>query len=150
MRGNAGVWAGVFLLAVSGVLMQQSLQLDYANSLGPGPGFLPRWLSGILMVVTLLYLWDSLRNEVIRVADLWPTGDARIDIALMLIGLVVFALIVETAGFVVAGSQLIFLMTMRRFRWHYALVASVGISVILLLAFQKLLGVALPVNDFGW
>ena len=150
MKGNAGVWAGVALLVFSGVLLQQSLQLEYANSLGPGPGFLPRWLSGILMAVTLLYLWDSIRHEVIRVADLWPKGDARYDIGLMLLGLVLFALLVETTGFVIAGSQLIFLMTVRKFRWQYSAVASVGIAVTLLLAFEKLLGVALPVNEFGW
>ena len=150
MRRNAGVWAGVFLLVVAGVLMQQSLRLDYANMLGPGPGFLPRWLSGILMVVSLCYLWDSVRNEVIPLSELWPVGKAQIDIGLMLLGLVVFALIVESLGFVVASSQLILLMTVRRFRWPLALLASVGISVALLFAFQKLLGVALPVNDWGW
>ena len=150
MRRNAGVWAGVFLLVVAGVLMQQSLRLDYANMLGPGPGFLPRWLSGILMIVSLCYLWDSVRNEVIPLSELWPVGKAQVDIGLMLLGLVVFALIVESLGFVVAASQLIFLMTVRRFRWPLALLASIGISVALLLAFQKLLGVALPVNDWGW
>ena len=150
MRRNAGVWAGVFLLVVAGVLMQQSLRLDYANMLGPWPGFLPRWLSGILMIVSLCYLWDSVRNEVIPLSELWPVGKAQVDIGLMLLGLVVFALIVESLGFVVAASQLIFLMTVRRFRWPLALLASIGISVALLLAFQKLLGVALPVNDWGW
>lgn len=150
MKGNAGVWAAVFLLLVSGVLLQQSLQLDYANSLGPGPGFLPRWLSGILIVVTLAYLWDSIRHETVRVADLLPVGNARVDMALMLTGLVLFALFVETVGFVLAGSQLIFLMTVRKFHWLRALLTAVAVSVALLFVFQRFLGVALPVNDFGW
>ena len=140
----------VFLLAFSGLLFQQSLKLDYYNSLGPGPGFLPLWLSGVLFVVTLFYLWDSLRNEVISLGELLPPGSALPDIGLMLLGLCLFALFVEQIGFVLAGTQLVFLMTVRKFKWYYALAGAALASIILLLAFQKLLGVALPVNDFGW
>ena len=68
----------------------------------------------------------------------------------VLIGLCLFALLVETIGFVLAASQLIFLMTVRKFRWYKALPSAIAISIVLLLAFQKLLGVFLPVNDFGW
>ncbi len=150
MIKNAGVWAGVILLAYSAVLFQQSLLLDYYNPLGPGPGFLPLWLSGLLFIVSLLYIWDSIKREVIRLAELLPTGDARLDILLMLTGLCLFALLVETIGFVAAGSQLIFLMTFRKFKWYYALPTSILVAVLLLLAFQKLLGVSLPVNDLGW
>lgn len=150
MIKNAGVWAGAVLLAFSGLLFQQSLKLDYYNMLGPGPGFLPLWLSGILFAVSLFYIWDSIRNEVIDLSDLIPHRKALPDIALMLTGLVIFALLVEWIGFVLASSQLVFLMTFRNFKWQYALPTSVAVSVTLLLAFQKLLGVSLPVNDFGW
>lgn len=53
-------------------------------------------------------------------------------------------------GFVIAATQLVFLMTVRKFRWYYALPAALIVAVLLLLAFQTLLGVALPVNGFGW
>ncbi|WP_263770493.1 tripartite tricarboxylate transporter TctB family protein [Propionivibrio soli] len=151
---NAGVWAGVCLLAYSGVLFQQSLTLNYSNPMGPGPGFLPLWLSGILFVVSLCYIWDSAKSaaqdESVKLADLWPPAHARADIFLMLGGLCIFALVVETVGFVVAATQLIFLMTMRKFKWYFALASSVLVAVLLLVAFQTLLGVSLPVNDFGW
>lgn len=150
MIKNAGIWAGIILLAFSGVLFQQSLALDYYNMLGPGPGFLPRWLSGLLAAVALCYLWDSLKNNVVTLGDLVPDHHAIPDIALMLTGLCLFALSVETIGFVLASSQLLFLMTVRKFRWYLALPSAIAISIVLLLAFQKLLGVFLPVNDFGW
>lgn len=147
---NAGVWAGAFLLVFSGLLFQQSLKLDYYNSLGPGPGFLPLWLSGLLFVITLLYIWDSLKNEVIALGSLLPHHGALPDIGLMLLGLCLFALFVEQIGFVLAGTQLVFLMTVRKFKWYYALGGAALAAVFLLLAFQKFLGVSLPVNDFGW
>lgn len=150
MIKNAGVWAGAVLLAYSAVLFQQSFQLDYYNPYGPGPGFLPRWLSAMLFVVSVVYIWESVKGEVIRLVDLLPPGDARLDVALMLIGLCLFALLVDDIGFVLAGTQLVFLMTVRKFKWYYALPASLLIAVVLLVSFQKLLGVSLPVNDFGW
>jgi len=147
---NAGVWTGAFVLAFSAVLFQQSFQLDYYNPYGPGPGFLPRWLGVLLFIVSVIYIWESVKGEVIRLAQLLPQGDARFDVALMLTGLCLFALLVDDIGFVLAGTQLMFLMTVRKFKWYYALPASLLIAVLLLVAFQKLLGVSLPVNDFGW
>lgn len=147
---NAGVWAGAVLLAFSAVLFQQSFQLDYYNPLGPGPGFLPLWLSVLLFVVSVFYIIDSLKGECIELAHLLPPGDARCDIALMLTGLCLFAWFVEDVGFVIAATQLVFLMTVRRFKWYYALPAAIFVAVLLLVAFQTLLGVSLPVNDFGW
>ena len=150
MIKNAGVWAGVALLAYSALLFQQSFLLDYYNPYGPGPGFLPRWLSALLFIVALFYIWDSIKGEIIKLSVLLPHGGARADVALMLTGLCLFALFVEDIGFVLAGTQLVFLMTVRKFKWYYALPISVFVAVLLLVAFQTLLGVSLPVNDFGW
>ena len=138
------------LLAYSALLFQQSFQLDYYNPYGPGPGFLPRWLAVFLFIVSVVYIGDSIKGEVIKLAQLLPEGDARADVALMLIGLCLFALFVESIGFVLAATQLVFLMTLRKFKWYYALPCSAGVAILLLLAFQTLLGVSLPVNDLGW
>lgn len=147
---SAGVWAGIGLLAYSAVLFQQSFLLDYYNPYGPGPGFLPRWLSLLLFIVSAAYVWESIKSPDISLADLLPHDGARLDVALMLIGLCLFALLVESIGFVLAGTQLLFLMTFRKFKWYYALPGSVVVSVVLLVLFEKTLGVSLPVNDFGW
>lgn len=150
MIKNAGVWAGLALLAYSAILFQQSFLLDYYNPFGPGPGFLPRWLSILLFIVSLFYIKDSIKGEVIKLSALLPHSDALADVALMLTGLCLFALFVEDVGFVIAATQLVFLMTVRRFKWYYALPAAIFVAVLLLVAFQTLLGVSLPVNDFGW
>ena len=138
------------MLIYSTILFYQSLSLDYSNQLGPGPGFMPLWISGILFVVTLLYIWESLKGKVILVSEIFPRGGALRDIVWMLGGLCVLALVIEYVGFCVSSSLLLFVMTRRKYKWYYALPTSIAVSVLILLVFQNLLGVPLPVNEFGW
>lgn len=150
MLANAGVWVSIVLLIYSAGMFFQSLTLDYANQLGPGSGFLPLWISGILFLVTLSYLWQSVRGEGISIREIIPSGSARHDIVYMLTGLCLFALTVEHIGFSSAGSVLIGLMIVRKYKWYYAIPAAVGISFLVSAIFQNLLGVPLPVNEYGW
>ena len=147
---NAGVWAGIVVMLFAGTIFYQAFSLDYSTALGPGPGFFPRWLSGILIIATLCYIWDSLKNGAISTRDILPAGRPLQDILIMMAGLILFAVTVSYFGFVISGTLLLFLMFMRQYRWYMALCISLGISVILLVTFQSLLGVSLPVNDFGW
>jgi putative tricarboxylic transport membrane protein len=147
---NAGVWAGIVILVYAITIFYQSFSLDYSTRLGPGPGFFPRWLSGGLIALTLMYIWDSAKNTIISSSDLWPKGRALGTILSMLGGLVIFTTIVDYSGFVIAGSILLFAMFIRDYKWYTALGASVAIAVLLLFVFQSLLGVTLPVNEFGW
>lgn len=147
---NAGVWAGIFLLVYCGIMFFQSLSLDYANQLGPGPGFMPLWLSGIFTVIVLMYIGESVKNGAISISEIFPRGSALRDILWMIGGLCVFALVVEYIGFSAAGSMLVFVMTMHKYKWYYALPASIAVSAFVLFIFQTLLGVPLPVNEFGW
>jgi len=147
---NAGIWAGSIILLYAIIIFYQSFSLDYSTRLGPGPGFFPRWLSGGLILLTLMYIWDCAKNNKVSTSELWPKGRALGTILSMLGGLVVFTVIVNTTGFVIAGSILLFAMFIRDYKWYYALSASVAIAVLFLFVFQSLLGVSLPVNEFGW
>ncbi len=147
---NAGLWAGIVILIYAVTIFYQSLSLEYMISVGPGPGFFPRWLSGSLILTTCCYLWDVIKKNELSLRDLLPEGRAVGNMAAMLIGLVIFTLIVNYTGFVVAGSILLFAMFSRDFRWHYALISAVLVSILLFVVFQTLLGVSLPTNDFGW
>lgn len=147
---KAGVWAGIALLAFAATIFYQSLSLDYSTPLGPGPGFFPRWLSGLLIALTLVYIASELRNSTIAISEVFPSGEALGKTLAMLGGLIVFMLIVSYAGFVISGSILMTAMLIKDFKWHTALAISLAVSVSLLFLFQTLLGVTLPVNDFGW
>ena len=147
---KAGVWAGIATLLFASVILYQSFSLDYYTPLGPGPGFFPRWLSGLLIFLTLIYLVDSVRQEGILLAELLPGGKPQQAIISTVCGLLLFPVVVEYLGFVASSSILMFIMFIRDFKWYKALGISVSISVLLFVVFQTLLGVSLPVNDFGW
>lgn len=147
---KAGVWAGVILLVYAATIFYQSLSMDYTTRLGPGPGFFPLWLSGILIIFTLFYIIDSAKKDIVLITDILPRGQARWNILLTVTGLIVFPIIVSFFGFVVSASILLFIMFVRDYKWYTALGISVALSVLILVVFQSLLGVSLPVNDFGW
>lgn len=147
---KAGVWAGIITLVYAIIIFQQSLSLEYSTRLGPGPGFFPLWLSGILIVLTLCYIVDSIRHDVIKVSEILPGGKASQNIVSTVAGLILFPIVVSYLGFVISATMLQFIMFVRDFKWYTALGISVSISVMLLVVFQSLLGVSLPVNDFGW
>ena len=147
---KAGVWAGIITLIYAITIFQQSLSLEYSTRLGPGPGFFPLWLSGILIVLTLLYIVDSLRHDMVKVSEILPGGSASKSILATVTGLILFPIVVPYLGFVISATLLQFIMFIRDFKWYTALSISLAVSVIILLVFQSLLGVSLPVNDFGW
>lgn len=147
---NAGVWSGSIILLFASVIFYQALSLDYSTPLGPGPGFFPRWLGGLLAILAVAYIWDSIKNEVITISDMLPGGKALGNIVATLLGMVLFLAVVSSTGFVVAGTMLLFIMFVREYKWYTAFGVSFGISLLLLIVFQSILGVSLPVNEFGW
>lgn len=147
---KAGVWAGILTLIYAIIIFQQSLSLDYSTKLGPGPGFFPLWLSGILIVLTLLYIVDSIKHDVVKLSEILPGGQAGRNIISTVGGLIIFPIVVPYLGFVVSATILQFIMFVRDFKWYIALGISAVVSIILFFVFQSLLGVTLPVNDFGW
>lgn len=147
---NAGVWSGSIILVFASVIFYQALSLDYSTPLGPGPGFFPRWLGGLLAILAVAYIWDSMKNEVITISEMLPEGKALGNIAATLLGMVLFLAVVTYTGFVAAGTMLLFIMFVREYKWYTAFGVSFGISLLLLIVFQSILGVSLPVNEFGW
>ena len=148
---NAGVLSGSLVLLFAAMIFYQALSLDYSTPLGPGPGFFPRWLSGLLFILSILYIGESVRHNEIPLADLLPKDRRALgNIASTLLGMVLFMSAVLFTGFIIATTMLLFVMFRRDYRWPTALGISFGISVLLLLVFQTMLGVPLPVNEFGW
>lgn len=148
---DAGVWAGIAILGYSSSMFLLSFKLEYYTKLSPGPGFFPRWLSALLIILSLVYIRISVRMKVLSISDLLPKGaKEKYGVYSTIMGIILFCLIVPYTGFVVATTAMLFIMLRRDYKWPIALGAGFIASIILLLAFQTLLGVRLPVNDFGW
>ncbi|ALS20516.1 MULTISPECIES: tripartite tricarboxylate transporter TctB family protein [Paenibacillus] len=147
---NAGVWGGLVLLIYAGVLFVESLSLRYYTAYGPGPGFFPIWLNGVLIILALGYIWLSLRKEVILFKDIFPKGKDLKNVLSVPVSILIFMLIVNTTGFVIGCTVLLFLVLVRQYKWNLALGISLTTSVVLFVVFVTLMEVPLPVNIFGW
>ncbi|HEY8529040.1 MAG TPA: tripartite tricarboxylate transporter TctB family protein, partial [Paenibacillaceae bacterium] len=142
--------AGLILLAFSVFVFWQSFSLKYRTAFGPGPGMFPRWLSGILIVLSAIYIWQSARKEIYRVSDVLPKGKNLWDVASVVVAVILFMLLVNRTGFMVAGTAMLLIVLIRHFKWYAALAVAFVTSLILFLIFRQLLGIPLPVNAFGW
>jgi putative tricarboxylic transport membrane protein len=147
---NAGIIAGLVILIYSCVIFWLSFDYDYYTNLGPGPGLLPMWLSGALIVLSILYMFECVRKEVVLVKDILPKGRELGGVLTALGVILLFMIIVNTTGFVIACTLLLFLLLVREFKWYWGLGISAGASILLFIVFYTLLGVPLPVNAFGW
>ncbi|TDG00103.1 tripartite tricarboxylate transporter TctB family protein [Paenibacillus piri] len=150
MVKNAGVWFGFLVFLLGCTMFWQSLSLDYRSSIGPGPGLFPLWLSSALIILSLLYIAESVKKEVFRIADLIPKGRGLGNVVAILVSFVIFIVVVSFAGFVIAGTLLVFLLLVREYKWYKALGISFAIALITFVIFQTLLDVPLPVNDLGF
>lgn len=149
-KQNAGVWAGILILIFACVIFSQALTLDYYTTLGPGPGLFPLWLSGILIVLSILYIFQSIKKEAVSFAEILSKGRGLGNVVAVLGSVIVFMLIVNFTGFIVASTVLLFILLVREYKWHWGLGISAGVSILLFVVFQVFLGIPLPVNALGW
>lgn len=147
---NVSVYMGVVILLFASGVFWQSLQFEYYTEKGPGPGFFPLWLSGGLALFSIIYIGTSIKNEVIPISDIIPKGKDLGNILTLLIGTVIFLLIINYVGFVLASSLLLFSVLRRFYKWYVGIGISIGVSVCLFYIFHTLLGIPLPVNLLGW
>lgn len=150
MKMNIGVYVSIFFILFSSVIIGQSLSLDYYGEYGPGPGLLPLWSGGIIFILSIISLVGELRKRKGSLSDILPTGKARGDTIATLISLVMFLLIVEFTGFIIASILLLFILFLRGYKWCWALGLSTVTTLILYAIFGVILLIPLPVNIFGW
>ncbi|MBP1154903.1 MULTISPECIES: tripartite tricarboxylate transporter TctB family protein [unclassified Paenibacillus] len=146
----AGLWVGLFFFIFSLVMLWQSLTLDYTMPFGPGPGFMPFWVNIIFLVLSLLFIWESVQKNPIVLSQIIPKGRGLTNNIAILLSIIVFMIIVNYTGFIVAGSIMLFILFSRNYKWYLGLGLSVMISGLVFIVFKTLLDVPLPVNTFGW
>ena len=56
------VLAGLFLSGLGTFILLRALSLDYTSDIGPGPGFLPLWLGIVIIGLSLLLIFATLRK----------------------------------------------------------------------------------------
>lgn len=133
--------------------MWASWRLEYYSRLGPGPGFFPVWLSGVLAGLSLIWFYQACRepDEPIREGFI-PGYAGMIRIASILAALAFMGLFMETVGFQLTMFAFLFflLVALGRRSLVLTLFISLAGSFGMYYAFKTWLGVQLPESSIGW
>ena len=140
-RGELAV--GVALLLFAGAILWGAFQMSAGTSGAPGPGFFPRALGSMLLLVSV--------GVIVRALKLEPAADVTValghrDITLTVLALIGFGLAFEYVGFVLSATlfMLVLLRAFAKRSWLSSLATSMAIVLVSYYVFIKLLGVSLP------
>jgi hypothetical protein len=147
---NAGVWVGCFIFVFALIIFSTALTYEYYGSIGPGPGLFPLWLSGALIVLSLLYIAESMFKHKISFSDILPSGKGLRNTILFILSFILFMIIVPATGFCIAGIIMLFIVLLPSYKWYLCLGISTTVTLFFFFMFYNLLKIPLPVNSLGW
>ncbi len=143
--------AGAALLALSVAFGAAALRYyTYWSPNGPGPAFLPFWLSVVMGVLAAMLLIGALRER--DPGGPWlPAGEGRVRIAAVLGATIVFVALLKVTGMILGTA--LFLVVLLRFLdrnpWSLALGVAAATSGLIYLVFTYWLRVPFPVSALG-
>ncbi|NLG37284.1 MAG: tripartite tricarboxylate transporter TctB family protein, partial [Clostridiales bacterium] len=116
------VIAGMFML-VSAFMLIIAFNLRYWSSkYAPGPGFIPRWASGLMLILSIVAFVQSFKEkDGVTLADVLPKDrTSRINLYLCVGGLIFFLAAVRWLGFIPTSSILLAVLFSRGTKWWKA------------------------------
>ncbi|MBT2689250.1 tripartite tricarboxylate transporter TctB family protein [Bacillus sp. ISL-47] len=140
----AEITFGIFLLGISILMFILGLTYPYQTQFGPGPGFFPVWVTGIMIVISTIFLFTLLKKNFpekffsdskgkkffLAYIALFIAGIVLIDILGMMVSFALFSLLVYKF--------------MEKYNWKRSVSVSIGTMVILFLIFKVWLKVPTP------
>ncbi|MDZ4048825.1 MAG: tripartite tricarboxylate transporter TctB family protein [Limnobacter sp.] len=135
-------WAGLLYLIIGAAALYMAADYEMGTAISMGPGYFPKVLSGLLIFIGLLSL---IRSFVVEGEPL--AGFPLSKILYVTVSILVFALVVEGAGFAIA-VMLVFGISAaasKFFNWKLTLLIAVGSAAFCSLLFVKGLGIPLPI-----
>ena len=143
--------AAAVLLAFGLFAITQARGLRFGAVAGPGPGFFPLCLAIALCLASIGLIVQAWCAEPVAIAA--PTaGGRRSAVAGTLGSLLVYALVLEWLGFLLATLALLvfFFRALQRQSWLVAVIGSLATSLLSYLVFKTWLGVNLPGGLWGF
>lgn len=147
---NIEVYVSGFFILIGGAISWQSLSMPIYGEYGPGPGLLPLWVAGIMTVLGVVNLVQSLRRNNTQFADLMPKGTGLINLLACIGSFTLFMIIVGHVGFAISSILMLFILFSRGYKWYWGLGMSFVVTGIVFYVFGSILSVPLPVNQYGW
>jgi hypothetical protein len=143
--------AAAVLLAFGLFAIIQALGLRFGTLAAPGPGFVPLCLAMALCLAGIGLIVETLRGT--QAVTVTATAGARhFAVAGTLVSLLVYALVLEWLGFLLATFALLvfFFRTLQRQSWLVVVAGSLATSLLSYLVFKTWLGVNLPGGLLGF
>ncbi|HEY9054022.1 MAG TPA: tripartite tricarboxylate transporter TctB family protein [Rectinemataceae bacterium] len=143
---QSGTWGGIAFLAVGLLFLGYSLMYPYKSEIGPGSGFFPLWISGLLVVLSVIYIYESAVGHDSAEAI---EKEAMKKILLIVIYMVAYVLILPLAGFNITSFLFLFALLFKAYgKLKNAAISAVSTAAIYFLFLA--LGVQLPLNALGF
>ncbi|MGP9819429.1 tripartite tricarboxylate transporter TctB family protein [Salinarimonas sp. NSM] len=145
--------AGFVLLALAAIVGREAVEMRFYSSLGPGAGFFPAILAGLLALLALALVWQAtFRADTLprtEFASVGRAGYARIGA--IVAGLLAIAFLVEWAGFRLSVGLFLFALFVMvgRYPLLRSALAAALLAAAYHLVFDVLLRVPLPAGVLG-
>lgn len=144
---------GATIVGVAAFFGHGAMGMRYFTSIGPGPGFFPRWLALLLALLGAALIVRASFGRAAPVAEGFSPGrSGALRVAAVLAAVAVIALALETVGFplIMLAASLGLMLTLglrdARILLPVALAASFGTHLV----FARWLGVQLPAGLLGF
>ncbi len=135
-------WAGLLYLIIGAAALYMAADYEMGTAISMGPGYFPKVLSGLLILIGAASL---VRSFIVEGEPL--KGFAFSKIIYVTISIIVFALLVEGAGLAIAVMAVVGISAMasKFFNWKFTRGIAFGAAVFCSLVFVKGLGIPLPI-----
>jgi len=141
IRHPKDFWAGVLFIAIGGAACVIALDYAMGTAARMGPGYFPRVLGLLLCALGALLVLRSFKLQGAPLS--FPTFK---PIAIVLGSVLLFGLVVNKAGLVIATLLLVLVSSTasHEYRWRESIVAAIALAVFVVVAFRYGLGLQLP------
>jgi Tripartite tricarboxylate transporter TctB family. len=150
MMINARLLLSTILFVCSGIIFKESLSYEYYGKVVPGPGLFPQWISGILLVLSVIYLIDSFRSQPVPLKDILPTGKGLKKVLSMFAAMLLLIILVPYTGFLIASFIMLLILFLLEYKWYSSLIISGVVGFTAFYVFKYFLSVPLPVGPLGF
>lgn len=144
------VYISLFFVLVGGLIVEQASAMQYYSQYGPGPGLLPLWIGVILTVLSVINLVMTYKKNDTPFSKLLPKGVGLVNLLACVGSFLLFTGLVSFVGFSISSFLMLSILFSRGYKWYWALAMSAAVTGVLFLVFGSVLGVPLPVNEYGW
>ena len=147
---NLEVYISGVMILFGATIFRLAYSMEYYGEYGPGPGLLPLWTSGLIVVLSAINLVIALKKGGKSLAEILPQGSSLKNVLSCAGAYALFLILVPYAGFTISSVLMLFILFSRGYDWRKGLLFSVVITGVMFFLFGSVLTVALPVNEFGW